>query len=346
MGDRLDAYRGKRDARRTPEPMPGRVRFGAGDSFVIHQHHARRLHWDLRLERDGVLVSWAVPRGLPRDPHRNHLAVHTEDHPLEYATFAGEIPPGEYGGGTMKIFDRGRYEVQKWGDDEVVVLLRGDRVHGRYALFRTRDRDWMIHRMDPADPGWTPMPEHLLPVRPIPAARLPAGDADWAYEMEWDGARVLACVEGGRLRLLDADGHDLGGAFGELRGLAEALAPTECVLDGVVVAFDREGHVSRAALRSRLEGAARRRAGRAPVQLLVFDLLWLEGRSTEGLGYADRRSLLADLDVSGESWQTPPYFSGGGAYAVDAARAHELPAVIAKRLDAPYRPGSWLRVSV
>ncbi|MDP9799753.1 bifunctional non-homologous end joining protein LigD [Catenuloplanes nepalensis] len=339
MGDRLDAYRGQRDARRSPESIPGQVRLGAGDSFVIHQHHAGRLHWDLRLERDGAPVSWAVPRGLPREPHRDHLAVRDPGDPPRTgcATFAG---------GTVLIFDRGRYEVERWGDDEVVVLLRGDRISGRYALSRTRDRDWLIHRMDPPDPGWTPMPEHVVPVHSIPAVRLPAGDGDWAYEMEWDGARVLACVEGGRLRLLDADGHDLSGAFGELRGLAEALAPTECVLDGVVVAFDREGHVSRAALRSRIEGGSRRRAGRAPVQLLVFDLLWLEGRSTEGLGYADRRSLLADLDVSGESWQTPPYFSGGGAYAVDAARAHELPAVIAKRLDAPYRPGSWLRVSV
>ncbi|MFI5840184.1 DNA polymerase ligase N-terminal domain-containing protein [Catenuloplanes sp. NPDC051500] len=324
MGDRLEAYRGSREAGRTRQ---------AAYSFVIHQHHARRLHWDLHLERN----TWAVPRGLPRDPCRHHLAVRTGDH---------EADRGEFGGGAMTIFDRGRYEVEAWSDDEVVVVLRGDRVSGRYALHRTRDCDWLIRRMDPPEPGWTPMPDQILPVRPIPAARLPGGDGDWAYEMEWDGARAIAAVEGGRLRLLDADGHDLTSAFGELRGLAESLAPTECVLDGVVVAFDREGRVSRSALRSRIEGGSRRRTGRIPVQLLVFDLLWLEGRSTEELGYADRRSLLADLDVSGEAWQTPPYFSGGGGFAVDAARAHELPAVIAKRLDAPYRPGSWLRVSV
>src|SRR5215468_6623543 len=113
MGDRLDEYRRKRDASRTPEPVPVRVLpTGNDDMFVIQQHHARRLHWDLRLERGGVLVSWAVPRGLPRDPGRNHLAVHTEDHPLEYAAFEGVIPAGEYGGGRMVIYDRGTYTTE------------------------------------------------------------------------------------------------------------------------------------------------------------------------------------------------------------------------------------------
>src|SRR6266516_824298 len=147
MADRLTEYRRKRDPGRTPEPVPehppeaapataeaaptrGR-RQGHGDTYVIQQHHARRLHWDLRLERDGVLVSWALPRGLPRDPARNHLAVHTEDHPMEYADFAGEIPAGEYGAGRMVIYDRGRYSTEKWRSDEVIVVLHGDRSAGR-----------------------------------------------------------------------------------------------------------------------------------------------------------------------------------------------------------------------
>src|SRR3954471_19523002 len=137
MADRLDEYRRKRDAARTPEPVPdGPLPTGDNDTFVIQQHHATSLHWDLRLERDGVLVSWAVPRGVPRDPKRNHLAVHTEDHPLEYADFHGEIPAGEYGGGRMTIYDRGRYETEKWRDDEVMVVLHGTRVRGRYVLFQ------------------------------------------------------------------------------------------------------------------------------------------------------------------------------------------------------------------
>src|SRR3954468_19417640 len=181
MADRLDRYRRKRDAARTPEPIPdGPLPAGGTDTFVIQQHHARSLHWDLRLERDGVLVSWAVPRGIPREPARDHLAKHTEDHPLEYAGFSGEIPAGEYGGGRgdiydrgtsttakgggMTIYDRGTYTTEKWQDDKVVMVLHGSRVDGRYALYRTRGDDWMIHRMDPIDPSWTPRPRNLAPM--------------------------------------------------------------------------------------------------------------------------------------------------------------------------------------
>src|SRR5918911_1278954 len=99
-------------SQRRPKPA-------SDNRFVIQQHHARSLHWDVRLERDGVLVSFAVPRGLSRDQARNHLAKHTEDHPLEYLDFSGEIPAGEYGGGRMKIHDRGTYETDKWRHDEI-----------------------------------------------------------------------------------------------------------------------------------------------------------------------------------------------------------------------------------
>ena len=100
---------------------------------MVQEHHARSLHWDLRLERDGVLVSWAVPKGIPTDPKRNHLAVHVEDHPLDYIDFAGEIPAGEYGAGKVKIWDSGTYECEKWRDDEVIVTFRGERIQGKYV---------------------------------------------------------------------------------------------------------------------------------------------------------------------------------------------------------------------
>ena len=150
MPDRLATYRSKRDASKTTEPVPkvrARKARGNGDTFVVQEHHARALHWDFRLERDDVLVSWALPKGVPDDPARNHLAVHTEDHPLEYATYAGEIPQGEYGGGSVTIWDAGTYETEKWEDDEVKVVLHGQRVEGRYVLFHTDGKNWMIHRM-------------------------------------------------------------------------------------------------------------------------------------------------------------------------------------------------------
>src|ERR1700753_2165228 len=135
MTDRLDDYRRKRTATKTPDPIPAAHGPETGrNRFVIQQHHARSLHWDVRLERDGVLVSFAVPRGLPRDREHNHLAKHTEDHPLEYLDFSGEIPAGEYGGGQMTIFDRGTYDTEKWRDDEIGVTFHGDRANGRYIF--------------------------------------------------------------------------------------------------------------------------------------------------------------------------------------------------------------------
>lgn len=167
--DRLDVYRSKRHAGRTPEPVPdaqpdgvraaptrrhtrrakhGREASGAGEAtFVIQEHHARRLHWDFRLEHDGVLVSWAVPKGLPATTRAQRLAVQTEDHPLEYGTFEGTIPRGEYGAGEVEIWDSGPYRVEKWRDDEVIAVLGGERARGRYVLIRTDGTNWLLHRM-------------------------------------------------------------------------------------------------------------------------------------------------------------------------------------------------------
>ncbi|WP_423463488.1 ATP-dependent DNA ligase [Promicromonospora sp. MS192] len=160
---KLETYRAKRDPGRTPEPFgPVSDAEDADEhdpTFVIQEHHARRLHWDFRLEHDGVLVSWALPRGEPTDPARNHLAVQTEDHPLEYGSFEGSIPAGEYGAGEVTIWDAGTYDLEKWRDDEVIVTLRSDRRGARrLALIRTGGRDgdaennWLIH-LTKAQPG-------------------------------------------------------------------------------------------------------------------------------------------------------------------------------------------------
>jgi bifunctional non-homologous end joining protein LigD len=349
MTDRLQDYRRKRDAQRTPEPVPAEHPAETGRRrFVIQQHHARSLHWDVRLERDGVLVSFAVPRGLPRDRARNNLAKHTEDHPLEYLDFHGEIPAGEYGGGRMTIHDQGTYETDKWRDDEIGVTFHGERTSGRYIFFQTGGADWMVRRMDPPEPGWEQMPETVEPMLATGAASLPADDADWGYEMAWGGRRVLAYVSGGRVRLLDAGGDDMTSWYPEIRAIGPALAPIEAVLDGEIVAFD--GTRPDAGLLERRKApkdsaAARRAAERTPVQFLAYDLLWLEGHSTvELVRYAERRELLDGLSVAGPNWQTPPYFAGGGEFALEAAGAQGLTGVVAKRLDSPYLPGRRSRL--
>ena len=169
MADKLETYRRKRDFAATPEPA-GDADADVGTArFVIQEHHATRLHWDLRLERDGALVSFAVPNGLPEEPKDNRLAVHTEDHPLEYLDFHGDIPKGSYGAGTMRVWDRGTYEELKWQPRKIEVALHGERVQGRYALFPIdkgeNPKNWMIHRMDPpADATREPMPDKVVPM--------------------------------------------------------------------------------------------------------------------------------------------------------------------------------------
>src|SRR2546423_1833084 len=146
MARKLEDYRAKRDFGRTTEPRGGdggAESPAASGRFVVHQHNARNLHWDLRLEHDGVLLSWALPRGVPQLPDReaNRLAVHTEDHPLEYIDFSGEIPEGEYGAGRMLIWDQGSYEAEKLLSDEVIARFDGQRMKGRYVLFQTRGKN-------------------------------------------------------------------------------------------------------------------------------------------------------------------------------------------------------------
>jgi len=234
----LGTYRRKRDAARTPEPVPaaGPLPTGNDDTFVIQEHHATALHWDFRLERDGVLVSWAVPKGLPTEPKTNHLAVHTEDHPIEYAEFEGDIPKGEYGGGRVTIWDRGTYECEKWSDREVKVVLNGSRVSGRYVLFRTgdRDRDWMVHRMDPPAEGFEPLPQLVRPMLAVLRDSIPRDEASYGYEFKWDGVRAVVYILGGRPRVLSRNDRDVTGSYPELRVMAEELGSRQVVLDGEI----------------------------------------------------------------------------------------------------------------
>ena len=154
----LEEYRRKRDRRKTPEPFEGEVETdrsgGDGPIFVIQEHHARRLHYDLRLEHHGVLASWAVPKNLPTEPKDRRLAVHTEDHPLGYETFEGTIPKGAYGAGHMTVWDRGTYECEKWREDEIIVWLDGEKVSGRYVLVRTsaEKNQWIVQYMKDQSP--------------------------------------------------------------------------------------------------------------------------------------------------------------------------------------------------
>jgi bifunctional non-homologous end joining protein LigD len=356
VADKLETYRRKRRAEATPEPMGGEAAREAGGRFVIQEHHATRLHWDLRLERDGVLVSFAIPNGLPPEPKVNRRAVHTEDHPLEYLDFHGEIPKGQYGAGTMTIWDQGTYECLKWEPKKIEVALHGEEglAQGRYALFHAGkdEKDWMIHRMDPpADREREPMPERIVPMLATLSTEVPDGD-DWAFEIKWDGVRAIAYSEPGRLRFESRRLREITGAYPELSKLNRALSHHSAVLDGEIVAFDEQGRPSFHRLQHRMhvtsESAARRLSKTTPVVYVAFDLLWLDGHSLMDRPYGERREALRELGLDGPNWQTPEHVVGSGDQLLAASAQQGLEGIVAKRLSCPYEPGrrsrTWLKV--
>jgi len=353
--DKLQEYRDKRDPARTPEPVPAETPEGSGqpggagkpgNTFVVQEHHARRLHWDFRLEHDGVLVSWALPKGVPDDPAVNHLAVHTEDHPLEYGGFEGTIPRGEYGGGEVTIWDRGSYEALKWAPDEVKVVLRGRRLNGGWALFQTKGNQWMIHRER------QPLPTALHPMLAV-AGPEPLDKANWAVEMKWDGVRALAFIEKGKVRLVSRTGRDITMAYPELAGLGAAIPRKQLLLDGEIVVFGAAGWPEFEALQPRIHvrdgQQAVRLAEQFPVTYLAFDVLQVDGRPLFDKEYAERRALLDELAISGPFWQAPPSFPGADFQAVrEVSRQHSMEGLLAKRLDSKYLAGqrsdSWRKI--
>ncbi len=349
--DKLSEYRSKRDFGKTVEPAGEVEEAGEQRRFVVQEHHARSLHWDLRLERDGVLVSWAIPRGIPTDPKRNHLAVHVEDHPLDYIDFEGEIPEGNYGAGVVKIWDKGTYETYKFRRDEVMVTFHGERLKGKYVLFQTKGKDWMIHRMDPPDAGREPMPEVVKPMM-ARLADLPADEERWGFEIKWDGVRAILYAQGGRVRTTNRNLREITSQYPELRDLGRALGARELVLDGEIVTLDEKGRPSFERLQRRMhvvsDSTVRRLAKTLPVVYMIFDLLYLDGRSTMALAYTERRRLLEELELAGSHWRVPAHHAGEGKALLEASREQQLEGIVAKRLDSVYEPGkrssAWLKI--
>lgn len=342
--DRLDEYRHKRDFEATPEPA-GEVDHGAGARrFVIQQHSATRLHWDLRLEEGGVLRSWAIPRGLPWDPKRNHLAVHTEDHPLEYLEFEGTIPEGSYGAGDMFVWDRGHYDVLSDKDGKLVIELHGARSSGRYALFRTGDeRDWMIHRMDPpedSERSWPP--DGLRPMLATPG-EVRRGDG-WAWEVMLHGLRVMITTLPGEVRITDAECNDVAAAFPEIRRIGRATGSVEAILDGVVAG-------ERAAIDKRLTSSAstvRKLRDTHPLRVVLFDIVWLDGHPIWDRRWDDRRAELEALQLDDAAWTTSAVHIGDGDALARAAADQGLAGLVGKRRASKYRCGDesaeWVRI--
>lgn len=329
-------YAAKRSFESTPEPAavcagdvdPATAR--PGGSFVIHQHHARRLHFDLRLEMFNgptpVLVSWAIPKNLPTTKGQKVLAIHVEDHPPQYARFSGTIPAGNYGAGEVRIFDAGSYQMLEQKQGRLTFRLAGTRLKGVWHLVQTsrgrKDR-WlgMLKQWEGGDPEPLPLLSPMLPSRHDE----PFDDPDWAFEPLWGGTRTLSVCYRHSTVLL-AGGDDVTREYPALLTLHQRLVSLSAVLDGVIVGNAAGGS-----------------------RYAAFDLLYLDGRSLVGEPLASRRKLLEETVVPGPYLDLSPASPGRGGDVFTAAVAHGLEGIVAKRLTSGYLPGTvtghWLRVS-
>ncbi|WP_448656059.1 ATP-dependent DNA ligase [Microbacterium lacticum] len=381
----LAPYLAKRTAGATPEPLPAApvARAGADSGgearFVIQEHHARRLHYDLRLERDGVLVSWAVPRGMPAVGDRNHLAVMTEPHPLEYLDFAGTIPAGQYGAGTMTVWDAGVYRAEKWRSDEVIFTATG-RAGGplgeaRFALIRTsgdgEKSQWLLHRMalgeqgkarhaasegNPApgagmrqttskrrNPDAADAPMLATPSTPALASAAANRWGEPWVEFKWDGIRAIGTWDGERLTLRARSGTDITARYPELTAIDPGFGDSPAVVDGEVVALDAAGRPSFTRLQSRMHltkpREIEREASRTPVTLMLFDVLRAGGDDVAALPLRERRAVLERLAAHPAPAIVLPPVADDVDAALDAARELALEGVVVKNPAAPYRRG-------
>jgi bifunctional non-homologous end joining protein LigD len=342
---KLAEYRKKRDPKKTPEPFTGKK--GAKKPiFVIQRHDARRLHYDFRLERDGALASWAVPKGIPLEPGERHLAVHVEDHPIDYATFEGEIPKGQYGAGTVEIFDSGTYElVEEKRDGGLTVRLHGKKLEGLWTLVPAKldgdPKNWLLIRKredgetaSASRRKYAPMLATLEDEKSIPRSE------DWEFEIKWDGYRIVSRVAGGEAELRTRKDQDYTERFANVaKELAKALKTPDCVVDGEVCALDEEGRPSFSAMQQSKPGT--------PIVYYLFDLLEVDGEPVIDLPLSERRARLEQLlDKRNRTVKFSESFDDGPAL-LAAAKERKLEGVVAKRLESRYllgkRSRDWLK---
>jgi bifunctional non-homologous end joining protein LigD len=372
----LSDYQAKRDFARTPEPRGRRGAPRRERAYFIQKHAASHLHYDFRLELEGVLKSWAVPKGPSLDPGVNRLAVHVEDHPLDYGDFEGRIPEGQYGAGTVLLWDRGLWipegdPVEAYRKGKLLFTLEGRKLKGRWSLVRFQAAEggkkdyWLLRKRKDAAarPG---AEEDILvarpkSVRPVAGARpsspprsiepefatlvseAPEGD-DWIHEIKFDGYRFLAFLEGGRARLQSRNGLDWTERLPGLAAEIATLPARRLVLDGEVVTLTREGVSDFGALKDAL--------GRRDEENLfyyVFDLLHLDGVDYRDVPLLQRKDVLRELLESAKSprLRYADHVAGRGGIFYRRSCELGLEGVVSKRKDSPYRSGrglDWVKV--
>jgi bifunctional non-homologous end joining protein LigD len=341
---KLAEYRRKRDPKKTPEPFGGKKK-GKDPIFVVQRHDARRLHYDFRLERNGALASWAVPKGIPLEPGQRALAVHVEDHPIEYAAFAGEIPKGEYGAGLVEIWDSGTYElVEEKRDGGLTVRLHGNRLDGTWTLIPAhldgQEKNWLLIRKRDETVQEARPRRRYKPMLATLAKEVPKGP-EWLYEAKWDGYRAIVDMYGGDATLTSRNGNDLTQRFDSVRReLERSLKTPDCVLDGEVCALDEQGRATFSAMQQGKPGTR--------YVFVAFDLLEVEGEPILDLPLTERRARLEKLiDRRKKGVLFSESFDDGDAL-YHAAQQQGLEGIVAKRRDSRYQPGrrspDWLKI--
>lgn len=378
---KLDTYNRKRNFSRTAEPE-GKLAGATGLSFVIQKHAARRLHWDFRLEIDGVLVSWAVPKGPSLNPDEKRLAVRTEDHPIAYGGFEGDIPQGEYGGGHVDIWDEGQWEpigltpARQLAKGHLHFRLSGVRLQGEWNLVRMHGRpsekgeNWLLIKVDDdvADPDRDVVAEFPGSVRPKKprarpkerpsrnAGRIPAfqpvqlvtlveevpSGEGWLHEMKYDGYRCLLAVGDGQARTYTRTGLDWSVKFEPVVDAAGRLDVASALIDGEIVMLDAKGRPDFAALQ-----AAIRDEGSGMI-FMAFDLLELDGKSLTKSPLIERKRALCHLlEGSSDAIRYSDHIIGSGETLFETMCKSGLEGIISKKCDAPYRgqrTTNWVKV--
>jgi bifunctional non-homologous end joining protein LigD len=343
----LESYANKRSFEKTPEPPPVQV-VARGNAFVVHRHHASRLHYDLRLEQNGVLKSWAVPKGLPPRPGIRRLAVNVEDHPLEYVNFEGAIPKGEYGGGMMWKFARGSYEITKEKKDGFYFRLQSRELTAEYRTHRTKENQWLLERVDNPQVDWLRDPIEPMLARP---ADKPPDAGDHLFEVKWDGLRALISIDEGVLTIHGRNRLDMTRQFPELLVPEAAFRATSALFDGEIVCLDEHGKPNFKDVIHRMQqkndGAIERARSKQPAVCYLFDCLYLDGRAIVNEPLIRRREWLADAVRPNPAYRVSEVVEEGPAF-LEAVRQLGLEGIVAKQRLSPYLPGkrsdAWLKI--
>lgn len=345
--EKLVLYNQKRNFNRTPEPIAESFTQN-GNRFVIQLHNASNLHYDLRLEQENVLLSWAIPKGFPYRKNIKRLAIETEPHPVKYLSFEGEIPKGQYGGGKMWIFDEGEYKVISQRPNKIQFTLKGRMVQGDFLLTKIGDKQWLISVNEDCDFG-------SLEVKPMLASMAPIvpASSDYFYELKWDGIRVVASVRDSKVKLLSRSGRDITNRFPQIVSQMAKEISHNALIDGEIVALNVNGTPNFANVISRMHTTGKTSIERASKKIkttfYAFDCMVLDGINISDIPIERRREWLRTLFEDREYLRYSEGFDDGEAL-FSSVESMGLEGIIAKKIGSKYTDGkrskNWLKIKV